>query len=87
VACYANAGTPTVTPILTGGTSTSLLTGALTCGAAAWAAGSLATTPTVHTFSGAGSGTCAITPCSIDVNLTSAGGTAKYVVVKIVGTY
>ena len=34
VSCYADAGTPTVTPILTGGAATSILTGALTCGTA-----------------------------------------------------
>jgi hypothetical protein len=85
VSCWANAGTPTVTPILTGGSGTSILTGALTCGAASWAAGTLNGTPTVNSFS-AGA-TCSSTPCSIDANMTSAGGTAKYIVVKIVGTY
>jgi hypothetical protein len=87
VACYADAGSPTVTPILTGGTGTSLITGALTCGTGVWAAGTLATTPTVHTFSGSGSATCSSTPCSIDVSITTAGGAAKYLIVKIVGTY
>lgn len=87
VACYADAGSPTVTPILTGGSATSVLTGALTCGTAAWAAGTVqGTAPVVHSFSGAGA-TCSSTPCSIDVNITTAGGTAKYLVVKIVGTF
>ncbi len=87
VACWANAGSPTVTPILTGGSGTSILTGALTCGTASWAAGSVqGTAPVVHTFSGAGA-TCSSTPCSIDANITTAGGTAKYLVIKIVGTY
>lgn len=86
VACWANAGAPTVTPILTGGSATSVLTGALTCGTAAWAAGTVqGTAPVVHPFSGTGA-TCASTPCSIDVNITTAGGTAKYLVVKITGT-
>ena len=86
VACYADAGTPTVTPILTGGSATSILTGALTCGTASWAAGTVqGTAPVVHSFSGTGA-TCSSTPCSIDVNITSAGGAAKYVVVKITGT-
>jgi hypothetical protein len=58
----------------------------LTCGTAAWASGTLSGTPVVKTFSGAGGITCSVTPCSIDVNLTAAGGTAKYVVIKIVGT-
>lgn len=86
VACYANAGSPTVTPILTGGSGTSILTGALTCGTASWAAGTVqGTAPVVHSFSGAGA-TCSSTPCSIDANITTAGGTAKYIVLKIVGT-
>lgn len=86
VACWADAGSPTVTPILTGGSATSVLTGALTCGTAGWAAGTVqGSAPVVHTFSGAGA-TCSSTPCSIDVNITTAGGTAKYLVVKIVGT-
>lgn len=86
ISCYANAGSPTVTPILTGGSATSLLTGALTCGTASWAAGTVqGTPPVVHSFSGAGA-TCSSTPCSIDANITTAGGTAKYIVLKIVGT-
>lgn len=86
VAAWADAGSPTVTPILTGGTGTSILSGALTAGTAAWAAGTINGTPTLHSFSGTGA-TCSSTPCTIDSNITTAGGTAKYLVVKIVGTY
>lgn len=82
VACYADAGTPTVTPILTGGSGTSILTGALTCGTASWAAGTVNGTPTVHTFSANGA-TCASPPCTIDANITTAGGTAKYIILRI----
>ena len=86
VTCWANAGSPTVTPILTGGSGTSILTGALTCGTAGWAAGTVqGTAPIVHTFSGTGA-TCSSTPCTIDMNITTAGGTAKYIVVRITGT-
>lgn len=85
VSCYANAGSPTVTPILTAGTGTSILTGALTCGTASWAAGTVNGTPVVHSFSANGA-TCASTPCTIDGNITSAGGTAKLIVIRIVGT-
>ena len=85
VACWANAGSPTVTPILTGGSGTSILSGALTCGTAAWASAAVNGTPVIKTFSGTGS-TCSSTPCSADINITTAGGTAKYIVVKIVGT-
>jgi hypothetical protein len=86
VSCWADAGSPTVTPILTGGSATSILTGALTCGTAAWASGTVQSSPpVVHSFSGTGS-TCTSTPCSADVNITTAGGTAKYVVVRISGS-
>ncbi len=71
VACAADAGTPTVTPILTGGGATSILTGALTCGTASFAAGSLNGTPTLS----AGS--------TINGNITTAGGTAKYILIRI----
>jgi hypothetical protein len=82
VACWANAGSPTVTPILTGGSGTSILSGALTCGTAAWAAGTVNGTPTVHAFNSDGA-TCASTPCTVDGNITTAGGTAKYLVIRI----
>lgn len=85
VGCWADAGSPTVTPILTAGTSTSILSGALTCGTAAWAAGTLNGAPVLHSFS-AGA-TCGSTPCTADINITTAGGTAKYIVVRIFGTY
>ena len=83
VACYADAGSPTVTPILTGGSSTSILTGALTCGTASWAAGTVQSSPApvLHSFSSNGA-TCSSTPCTLDANLTSAGGTARYAVVR-----
>ncbi len=86
VTCYADAGSPTVTPILHGGSGTSILSGALTCGTAALAAGTLNGTPTVHTTSGTGA-TCSSTPCTLDMNITTAGGTAKYIVVDITYTY
>ncbi len=81
VSCRANAGSPTVTPILTAGTSTSILTGALTCGTAAWAAGTLNGTPVLHSFSADGA-TCASTPCTLDAAITSAGGTAKQILMR-----
>ena len=74
VECYADAGSPTVTPIIHGGGSTSILTGALTCGTASFASGTLNGTPTES--NGA----------SIDGNITSAGGTAKYIVIRITRT-
>jgi hypothetical protein len=77
VACYADAGSPTVTPILTGGGA--IVTGAITCGTASWAAGTISGTPTIHSFSANGA-TCSSTPCTLDANITAAGGTAKYIV-------
>jgi hypothetical protein len=78
VACYADAGSPTVTPTLTGGTA--ILTGALTCGNASWAAGTLSGTPTLKTFSTNGA-TCTTPPCDIAANLTDTT-TAKYIVIR-----
>lgn len=72
VECYADAGSPTVTPIITGGGT--ILTGALTCGTGSFAAGTLSGTPTQ-----ANNG-------SIDANMTVAGGTARYVVIRITRT-
>jgi len=85
VACWANAGSPTVTPILTGGAATSILSGALTCGTAGWAFGTINGTPTVHSFSADGA-TCSSTPCTLDANITTAGGTAKYIVIRFTRT-
>ena len=71
VKCRAEAGSPTVTSIITGGSGTSILTGALTCGTGSFAAGTLNGTPTQSTDG------------TIDANITSAGGTAKYIVLRI----
>ncbi len=62
VRCLADAGTTTtVTPIKHGGSSTSLLTGALTCGNGTFATGTLNGTPTIANGE------------SIDGNITVAG--------------
>lgn len=72
VSCYADAGSPTVTPILSGGGATSILTGALTCSQTAGGA------------AGTVNGSPALTSnLTIDSNITTAGGTAKYIVVTI----
>jgi hypothetical protein len=76
VRCLADNGstTTTVTPIVNGGTSTSILTAALTCGNGTFASGTLSGTPTV------------VSTGSIDANITAAG-TAKSVRIVITGTY
>lgn len=71
VACWANTGTPTVRPIITGGATNSLLSSDLTCGTGSYAAGTLNGTPTLS--NGA----------TIDANIASAGGVAKYIVIRI----
>lgn len=71
IACYANAGSPTVRPIITGGSATSLLSADLTCGTGSYATGTLSGTPTMATGS------------TIDANIASAGGVAKYIVIRI----
>lgn len=64
---------PIVRPIITGGTSTSILTGDLTCGnAIGGAAGTISGTPTQ-------------TPGqALDLNITTAGGSATYLVITVV---
>jgi hypothetical protein len=83
VACYADAGSPTVTPILTGGSATSIVTGAVTCGNGAWAAGTVQSSPVpvLKSFSANGA-TCSSTPCDLAANITAANS-AKYIVVRI----
>lgn len=71
VKCYADAGSPTVTPIIHGGGGTSILSGALTCGTASYASGTLNGTPTE------------VAGATIDGNITAAGGTARYVVIRV----
>jgi hypothetical protein len=72
VHCYAPVGSPTVRPIVTAGAADSILTGALTCtSAAGGAAGTLNGTPTQ------GNGV------TVDGNITTAGGAAKYLVIRI----
>ena len=72
IGCYANAGSPTVMVTVTGGSDT--LTGNLTCGTAAWAAGSLSGTPTVASDG------------SLDLKIVSAGGTAKSLTISVAMT-
>jgi len=85
VVCMANAGTPTVTPILTGDvTGTSILTGPCTCGTGVFAACAVNGAPIVHSYSGTGA-TCSSTPCVLSLNITSAGGVAKFIRMEITG--
>ncbi len=75
VKCYADSstGTPSVLPKITGGSD--LLTGAIACGNAVYgSAGTLNGTPTQS--SGA----------TIDANISTAGGTAKYIIIDIIRT-
>jgi hypothetical protein len=71
VECYANAGSPTVNPIINGGSSTSILSSPLICGAGTFAAGTLNGTPVQGDNQ------------SIDGDIGVAGGTAKYIVIRI----
>lgn len=76
VHCYSDAGSPTVTPIISGGGATTILTGALTCSqTAGGAAGTLNGTPAQTNGQ------------TIDGNITTAGGTAKYAVIRITRKY
>jgi hypothetical protein len=84
VACWGDAANAQINVITTGGTSTSVLSAPITCGTATWVAGTLTGTPVLNSFSGAGA-TCTTPPCSTDVQITNAGGVARYVAVKISG--
>ena len=70
VECKANTGDMTVTPIVSGGSATSILSGALTCGNGSFASGTLNGTPTQSNG------------VTLDFNVT-AGGTATYAVLRI----
>lgn len=74
VECWANAGSPTVRPIITGGAADSILTGNLTCGAGSFAAGTKSGTPTLAPNA------------SIDANVSAAGGVATYIKILITFT-
>lgn len=75
VKCFAPVGSPTVTPIINGGAANSILTGALTCtSTAGGASGTLNGTPTMTSGQ------------LVDANITTAGGTAKYLVIYITRT-
>lgn len=71
ISCWANTGSPTVRPIITGGAANSLLSADLQCGTGSYATGTLNGTPTLA--NGA----------TIDANIASAGGVAKYIVLRI----
>jgi hypothetical protein len=66
-------GTPTVLPILTGGTTTSILSTAFACGAATWAAGAVNGTPALLTATLTGSTFTGTAPFTIDANVVAAG--------------
>lgn len=86
IVCIANAGTTTtVTPILTGGSATSILSSALTCGNNALAGASANGSPVVHSATAAGA--CGVTPCSIDANVTAADALTTNIRVVITYTY
>ena len=90
MACKADAGSPVIRAILSGGSATSVLTGDCTCGNGSFAAcavqsGALA--PIVHSYTTtATTNTCSTTPCGMDLLLTGAGlGTTRYITIKAKG--
>jgi len=78
----ANTGATAVNPILTGGSGTSILTGAITTSAGAWVAGTVNGSPVLHSFSGNGA-TCPSTPCTLDANISGVDGTTRFMIMKI----
>lgn len=72
-------GTPTATPVLGDG-STAIVTGAVSCTATVntLAMGTISGTPTLTPIT-LSSGACASGSCTINANITTAGGTATYI--------
>lgn len=84
--CKTDAGSSTILPIMTGGTTTSILTGTCTCNTT-WSACALNGTPTLQSFdSGGTSATCTTAPCTIAANISTAGGTAKALKIVVSGS-
>jgi hypothetical protein len=85
ISCMGNVGATTVTPILRGGSPTSLLTGPCTCGNGTFAACTMQAVAPIVQASGSGTAgaTCASPPCGIDVNITAADGTTRQVTINI----
>jgi hypothetical protein len=82
VACRVDTGTLAINPILSGGSATSILSSPLTCGTGqTWTAGTISGTPTIRSFSANGA-TCVTTPCTLDANINTTDGTAKYLVMR-----
>lgn len=85
IACYADAAGLVVRVKLTGQADNSVLTGATgecTCGTGAYAACSVQTAqPVINPWSGAGA-TCSTPPCTVDVQVSTTTGAARYWVVK-----
>lgn len=79
VACRADAASTSVLPVLTGGGT--ILSGAIDCGNGTWVAGTVSGTPTLKTFSSNGA-TCSSTPCTLDAVIATAGGSARYAIIR-----
>lgn len=89
VACRADSTGTSVYPILTGGSTTSIVTAPFNCGNGTWLPGTMsggcnqttgASCPILNSYSVDGS-TCA-TPCTVDTNINTAGGSSKYAIVR-----
>lgn len=84
VALKCDGGVSTFTPILTGGSATSIVSAACTCGAAnVWVNCPLNGAPVLHSFAGDGA-TCASPPCTADMNITTADGVTKQAQLKLI---
>lgn len=81
VACRADTANVSVYPVLTGGTTTSIVTVPFNCGNGTWAPGTINGTPTIKSFAANGA-TCATTPCTLDAVINTAGGTARYAIIR-----
>ena len=77
VSCLADAGSPSVLPILTGGGSNSILATPLTCGNGAFTGGVLNGSPVIH--STGSNGACSTSGCSIDGNIANVAGATRLI--------
>ena len=83
IACFAQGGTVTINPTLTGRSATSILQRPLVCPNNAWASGAVNGAPSVRPFATNGA-TCPTPPCTIDANIESVTGAPTYLLYKVI---
>lgn len=81
--CTSSIGSITTNVQLTGGTTTSILSSAITVTSpGTWVAGTVSGSPVIHSFSSSGA-SCPTTPCTADEHITATSGGTRYMMVKV----